>query len=114
MELSSTEYKKIAQFYDIPKPSNKSYKDIAEHILAGKLCKCIKKVQSRRQIPEKAAIGVCRESIFTNRGLDFYTFKCKKGPKLLSKKGTQKILKKFRKKIGFNKTKRKKNIPSNV
>ena len=106
MELSTAEYKKIAQFYDIPKPDNKSYKDIAEHILASKLCKCIKKVQSGRQIPEKAAIGVCRESIFKNRGVDFYNFKCKKGQKLLSKKGTHKILNKFRKKIGFNKTKK--------
>ena len=81
MELSPMDYKKIAQFYDIPKPNNKSYKEIAEHVLAGKLCKCIKKVKSRQQVLEKAAIGVCRESIFKNRGIDFYTFKCKKGQK---------------------------------
>ena len=74
MELTTMEYKKIARFYELPKPNNKSYKDIAEDMLAGKLCKCIKKVQSRRQIPEKAAIGLCRESIFKNRGIDFYKF----------------------------------------
>ena len=108
MELSSIEYKKIAQFYEIPKPTNKSYKEIAEDILAGKLCKCNKKVKSRQQVLEKAAIGVCRKSIFKNRGIDFYTFKCKKGQKLISKKGTKKQLHKFRKKIGFNKTKKSK------
>lgn len=108
MELSTMEYKKIAQFYDIPKPNDKSYKDIAEDVLAGKLCKCIKKVQSRQKVLEKAAIGICRESIFKNRGIDLYTFKCKKGQKLLPKKGTKKQLKKFRKKIGFNKTKKSK------
>ena len=86
MELSSIEYKKIAQFYEIPKPTNKSYKEIAEDILAGKLCKCIKKVKSRQQVLEKAAIGVCRKSIFKNRGIDFYTFKCKKVKNLFQKK----------------------------
>ena len=108
MELSSMEYKKIAQFYEIPKPANKSYKEIAEDILAGKLCKCIKKVRSRQQVLEKAAIGVCRKSIFKNRGIDFYNFKCKTGQKLISKKGTKTQVKKFRKKIGFNKTKKSK------
>ena len=108
MELSSMEYKKIAQFYNIPKPSDKTYKEIAEDVLAGKLCKCIKKVQSRQKVLEKAAIGVCRESIFKNRGVDFYNFKCKTGQKLISKKGTKTQVKKFRKKIGFNKTKRSK------
>jgi len=106
MELSSMDYKKIAQFYEIPKPTNKSYKEIAEDILAGKLCKCIKKVRSRQQVLEKAAIGVCRGSIFKNRGIDFYNFKCKNGQKLISKKGTKKQLHKFRWKIGFNKTKK--------
>ena len=53
MELSSMEYKKIAQFYNIPKPSDKTYKEIAEDVLAGKLCKCIKKVQSRQKVLEK-------------------------------------------------------------
>jgi len=108
MELSSMDYKKIAQFYNIPKPNNKSYKEIAEDVLAGKLCKCIKKVRSRQQVLEKAAIGVCRESIFKNRGIDFYNFKCRKGQKLISKKGTNTQVKKFRKKIGFNKTKKSK------
>ena len=106
MELSSMDYRKIAHFYQIPKPNNKSYKEISEDVLASKLCKCIKKVRTSRQVDESAAIGVCSDSIFKNRNIDFYNFKCKKGAQLLPKKGTKRVLNKFRKKIGFNKTKK--------
>jgi hypothetical protein len=106
MDLSTSDYKKIAQFYQIPKQNNKTYKDISEGVLATKLCKCIKKVRNSRKVVESAAIGICRNSIFKNRNIDFYKFKCKKGYKLISKKGTRKNLKKFRKNIGFNKTRR--------
>ena len=50
MELTTMEYKKIARFYELPKPNNKSYKDIAEDMLAGKLCKCIKKVKKVKKV----------------------------------------------------------------
>lgn len=106
MELSSADYKKITQFYGIPKQNNKTYKDLAETVLADKMCKCIKKVRSNTNINEKRAIGICRESIFKNRNIDLYKFKCKKGASLVSKKGTKKKMRKFRKTIGFNKTKR--------
>ena len=115
MELSSTDYKKIVQFYQLPKPNNKTYKELAEDVLATKLCKCIKKVRKNTQLGEKSAIGICRNNIFQKRNIDFYNFKCKKGHKLLSKKGhkllskkgTQKqVLNKFRNKTGFNKTKK--------
>ena len=86
MELSSTDYRKIAHFYQIPKPNNKSYKEISEDVLASKLCKCIKKVRTSRQVDESAAIGVCRDSIFKNRNIDFYNFKCKKAPNFSPRK----------------------------
>ena len=108
MDLSLSDYKKIAQFYQIPKPNNKTYKDVSEAVLATKLCKCIKKVRNSRKVVESAAIGICRNSIFKNRNIDFYNFKCKKGYKLISKKGTRKYLKKNTKNIGFNKTRRSK------
>jgi len=76
--------------------------------LADKLCKCIKKVRTNSQVDEKRAISICRESIFKNRHIDLYKFKCKKRASLVSKKGTKKKLRKFRKTIGFNKTKRSK------
>ena len=62
MDLSTSDYKKIAQFYQIPKQNNKTYKDISEGVLATKLCKCIKKVRNSRKVVESAAIGICRKS----------------------------------------------------
>tara|TARA_R110001599_G_scaffold72903_1_gene201953 strand:+ start:778 stop:1116 length:339 start_codon:yes stop_codon:yes gene_type:complete len=109
MELSSYDYQKIGRFYGIPKQNNKTYKDLAEGVLADKLCKCIKKVRPKNaKLGEKRAISVCRGTIFKKRHIDLYKFKCKNGPSLISKKGTKKKLRKFRKTIGFNKTKRSK------
>lgn len=106
--MSYNDYKKITQYYQIPKTNNKTYKELAENILADKLCKCIKKVRSSKKHNEALAISVCRNSIFKKRNIDFYTFKCKKGQNLLPKKGTKKNIKKFRKNINFNKTKKSK------
>jgi hypothetical protein len=105
MDLSVSDYKKIVKYYNIDKPKNNTYKDVAENILASKLCKCIKKVKSDK-INEQAAIAVCRDNVFKNRNIDFYTFKCRNKQQLNRKKGTKKRLKKFSKKIGFNKTKK--------
>jgi hypothetical protein len=112
MDLTNYDYRKIIDYYNLNKPKNKSYKKIAEGILASKLCRCIKKVKNNK-INEKAAISLCREKIFKNRNIDFYNFKCKKKQQLIHKKNhTKKYLKKFSKKIGFNKTKRVKNNKS--
>lgn len=108
MNLSTNDYKKIVEFYNIKKNKNQSYKHVAEKTLANKLCRCIKKVKNDK-INEKAAIALCRENIFKKRNIDFYNFKCKEKQKLVHKKKTKKYLKKFSKKIGFNKTKRIKN-----
>ena len=106
MDLSKTDYKKIINYYNLSK-SNKSNKELAEDVLALKLCKCIKKIRPNRD-NEKGAIALCRKSIFKNRGIDFFNFKCKKKQSFIHKKGTKKNLVKFRKKIGFNKTKKNK------
>ena len=106
MDLNNNDYRKIVDYYKLNKPKNKSYKEVAEEALAGKLCRCIKKVKSDK-INEKAAIALCRDNIFKKRNIDFYNFKCKEKQKLVHKKNkTKKYLKKFSKKIGFNKTKR--------
>jgi len=104
MDLTSSDYKKIIKYYNIEK-NNKSDKDIAENILANKLCRCIKKVRNGN-IDEKAAISICRKRIFRNRNIDFYNFKCKKSRKLVPKKRTSKKLRKFSRKIKFSKTKK--------
>tara|TARA_B110000858_G_C17789605_1_gene469114 strand:+ start:353 stop:673 length:321 start_codon:yes stop_codon:yes gene_type:complete len=105
MDLNSNDYKKIIKYYNIQNNEKKTNKELAEDVLANKLCRCIKKVNTSK-INEKAAIAICRNHIFKNRKIDFYNFKCKKSRKLISKKGTKKKLKKFSKKIRFNKTKK--------
>ena len=43
MELSQTDYKQILDYYKISVPANKKHmKQLAEKIIADKLCKCIK------------------------------------------------------------------------
>ena len=109
MDLTNKDYKKIVDYYKLNKPKNKSYKQVAENTLAGKLCRCIKKVKNDK-INEKAAIALCRDNIFKKRNIDFYNFKCKEKQKLVNKKNkTKKYLKKFSKNIGFNNTKKNRN-----
>ena len=105
MELTNTDYKKIIKYYKLSKPKNMSYKKLAENTLSGKLCRCIKKINSIGS-SEKQAIGACRETIFKKRNINFFNFTCKKKYELLPKKHSRKKLKKFSKKIGFNKTKK--------
>lgn len=113
MNLNTNDYKKILKFYNISKPKSISYQHAAENILAQKLCTCIKKIQKKnKNMDEKNAIALCRKSIFTNRGIDFYNFKCKKQFKFIPKKNTKNTLKKKNKSIKFksklNKTKKNK------
>ena len=46
MNLSQTDYKKIINYYELSKSNNKSNKELAEDVLALKLCKCIKKTRA--------------------------------------------------------------------
>ena len=91
----------------------------AEDLLAGKLCKCIKSVQSsfesrtrknrnalqqrnktrKQPLNESAAIGICRKNIFKNRGIDFNRFVCKKRAKLLQDFKKKHALQKTRKDV---------------
>ena len=114
MDLTASDYKKIANYYQIPKSKNKTYKEIAEDVLASKLCRCIKSVDSyndtgpnklsgAKKNKEDVAIGVCRKSIFQNRNVDFYDFKCKKKPKLVKKTRSSSALTKTSKKVRFEK-----------
>ena len=74
-KMNSTDYKNILDYYKIPIPkSNILLKQIAEQILAEKLCKCIKQVDSRN---EAKSIGICTKNIFNKKGLTRGSFKCK-------------------------------------
>ena len=105
MNLNTSDYKKIVKYYNIKNTGKQTYKELAEDLLATKLCKCIKKVNNNVN-NEKSSIAICRKNIFQNRDIDFYTFKCRKSRKLVPKKGTMKKLKKYNKRIKFSKTKK--------
>jgi len=74
-QLSKNEYVKILTFYkkEIPKTFALIRKE-AEHILATKLCKCIKKVDKTN---EAKSIGICTKTIFNRKGLTRGDFKCR-------------------------------------
>ena len=99
MNLTTADYKNILRFYKITdrqlrilKPSE--IKEKAEHLLATKLCKCIKKVSAKFKAKSKSeakAIAICNNSVIKKKKLSIFKFTCKKGYKLLSKKGTRKV-----------------------
>ena len=93
--LSYNDYVDIMKFYkiDIKGWKKKEVKDKAEHLLATKLCKCIKKVKGKsRDLNESRAIAICNNSVIKKKGLKTFKFTCKRGARLLGKKGTRKLL----------------------
>lgn len=111
MKLTPTDYKNILKFYkiDTTKLTNKEIKEKAEHFLAVKLCKCIKKVNTSKNIvinknknkknnTEKRAIAICYNSVLKKKNLKIFKFNCKKTSRLSPKKGTRKI---FVEKLGI-------------
>lgn len=88
--LSNTDYKSILNYYKIPITQNMTNSELklkAENILASKLCKCIKKVDSINN--ESRAIALCRNAVLQKKGFDIYKFSCKKKAKLIAKKNTK-------------------------
>jgi len=74
-ELTNNDYKQILEYYkeSIPK-SHRLIKIMAEKILAGKLCRCIKKIDP---INEAKSIGICTKTIINKKGYTRGKFKCK-------------------------------------
>jgi len=117
MDLTASDYKKIASYYQIPKSKNKTYKEITEDVLASKLCRCIKAVDANNNMniykttktdktsDETRAVGICRKNIFQNRQLEFNRFKCKNKSKLIPFSGSLKALKKTSKHVTFQRQK---------
>jgi hypothetical protein len=104
MKLTPNDYKTILKFYkiDTTKLTNKEIKEKAENFLAVKLCKCIKKVNTSKNIAinniknnknntEKRAIAICYNSVLKKKNLKIFKFNCKKTARLSPKKGTRKI-----------------------
>lgn len=73
--LNHTDYINILTFYKINLPRTKlKTKQMAEDILASKLCRCIKRIDV---VNEAKSIGICTKSIFNKKGLTRGKFKCK-------------------------------------
>lgn len=102
MKLNKNDYISILQYYNIHH-SDKSLieiKNLAEEIIADKLCSCIKKVKPETK-NESRAIAICRSSIINKKGFKINRFTCKKKTKLFDKK--YKISKNKKSKISKNK-----------
>jgi hypothetical protein len=91
MDLTKTDYIKILDYYNIPikKTTTYSYvKNLAERIIAKKLCSCIKKVPNANN-PESRAIGICTYSVLQKKHLKINGFTCKKKTMLKSGKNNK-------------------------
>lgn len=74
--LTNKDYINILKFYNLSIPRSKRLLKIAaERVLNDKLCRCIKKVDSKN---EKKSIAICTKTIFQNKGLKRGKFTCKK------------------------------------
>ena len=91
-KLTRLDYINILHFYKkkIPK-SDRILTLQAEHILAAKLCRCIKKLGPTN---EARSIGVCTKSVINNKGYKRGAFSCKKKQNVtLTRPHTKKTLK---------------------
>lgn len=83
-ELTNKDYKQILDYYNKPIPNSKRILKInAEKILAEKLCKCIKKLET---VNEKRSIGICTKTILNRKGYTRGKFKCNKNRSITLKK----------------------------
>jgi len=88
-KLNNNDYKQILEYYNEPIPTSKSLIKLnAEKILASKLCKCIKKLDTKN---EAKAIGICTKTVINNKGLIRGEFKCKKNSTIKLKKSHKKF-----------------------
>ena len=89
-DLTKKDYETILEYYKLngdKKMSKEEIKKKGEDILAGKLCRCIKKVSKQSpELEEQNSLAICRDRLFNRRNMDFYNFKCKEKYKLLPKK----------------------------
>ena len=83
-KLTNKDYIKILKYYNIPIPKQKALlRKKATHILANKLCKCIKKSQP---INESRSIGFCTKTIINNKGFTRGKFQCKRSQNITLKR----------------------------
>jgi hypothetical protein len=83
MNMTKSDYEKILSYYKLPfgNLSNAELKRKAEHILATKLCKCMK-------AGTQNAISLCTASVFGKKGLKYFDMSCKGRAQLNPRNGT--------------------------
>lgn len=91
-QLNNNDYLAILNYYNIDSKGMKRshFQSVAKDVLANKLCRCIKKIDTA---DESKAISICKNSIFTKKGLTVGRFKCKKGSTFIPNKNGQTLLK---------------------
>lgn len=78
--ITKKDYIKILNFYKLKIPeSNKSIKEKASNILAIKLCRCLRKKDTKEN---NLSVGICSNSIFSKKGLERKKFTCRKKQKV--------------------------------
>ena len=86
------------------KHEKKQIKELAEKILADKLCKCIKSVDKYYKDPdEKRAIAICSRSVIQKKKLSVHKFTCKKKRELIKDRKHGRALSKTVKRINIGK-----------
>ena len=86
VELTNKDYLSILNYYNKPIPKTQILiKKQAEHIMATKLCKCIKQVGVKIK-NEPRSIGICSKTIFNRKGFSRGKFTCRKKQKVEFKK----------------------------
>ena len=91
-KLNNKDYLAILKYYSIDTKGmkNNECQKSAKDVLANKLCRCIKKIYTD---DESQAISICKNSIFTKKGLTVGRFKCKKTPSFIPSKNGETLLK---------------------
>ena len=92
--LTTEDYKTVLKYYEKNIPTDKiKLKQIAEDIIAQKLCNCIKKINNTHT-EEPKSIGICKNSVLKKKNLSIYKFKCaKKKAYLIGKTRSKKLMK---------------------
>jgi hypothetical protein len=95
-ELTNSDFKTILEYYNQPMPkSARLIKKNAEKIIANKLCKCIKKINTKIKSKNEArSIGICTKTIINNKGFSRGKFKCKRNFTIKLKKNKQQFTRK--------------------
>ncbi len=120
MKLTEKDYKLILKYYNINTEhlSKIDIQEQAESILAKKMCRCIKKLDSYNsrngnKLNEANIISICKKSVLSNKNIKNYRFTCKKKQKFIPKKGTTTLLIKTQKKLKLYTPKTKRDLKKN-